>query len=446
MNVACHRLASRTIGAAAALGVLFTAASAGGGPALGPVVPMPPMPEPAYLERAIDPAFGTTVTRITEPGRVMAGGRCGAQYCTHRYSSAQAWNADQSLLLVVNGCGGACFLDGHSYRPLFHRAMPNECEWHPVDPAAMICVGDQAVYLWRPRTNSIGTIVPLAGFEHAQFGPYKGNVSASGDRIAVRARDDAGRLVAFAVDVESGRLHPPIELDTLPGKNNACTISPSGRYIVCGQDLPDDRDTLYVFSTDGALLQSWTEHHRPGHGDLTVDSDGEDVYVGISKSEPDLFHVIKRRLTDGRITDLLPYGQVSHASLRNTQRPGWVFLSFSGTREDVEGTPEDGKASFYQEIVALRIDGSGTLRRLVQTRNAPADYWSETHASPSPDGSQVIWSSNWGKAGGPVSDYVALVPWPDPQTPATSSPRAKPHGVPEVSANGGGVGHAEPPL
>jgi len=44
----------------------------------------------------------------------------------------------------------------------------------------------------------------------------------------------------------------------------------------------------------------------------------------------------------------------------------------------------------------LRIDGSGELRRVLQTRNIKYDYWNETHASPSPDGSQIIWSSNWG--------------------------------------------------
>ena len=48
----------------------------------------------------------------------------------------------------------------------------------------------------------------------------------------------------------------------------------------------------------------------------------------------------------------------------------------------------------------------------MQTRNAPADYWSETHASPSPAASRVFSSTNWGRPGGSVSDYVAEVPWP----------------------------------
>src|SRR6476661_1681238 len=91
---------------------------------------------PGYLREATDSWSGTTFLRITEPGILGLAGVCGKKYCTHRYSSAQAWNADQSLLVIVNGCGGMCFLDGHSYVPLFHRDRSNEteCEWHPRDP------------------------------------------------------------------------------------------------------------------------------------------------------------------------------------------------------------------------------------------------------------------------------------------------------------------------
>src|ERR1700738_4816586 len=98
-----------------------------------------PAPYPGYLQPATDAAFGTPFTRVTDPGRQMlAGISCRSAYCTHRYSSSQAWNADQSLLLIANGCFSFCFLDGATYAPLFHRTVPNECEWHPVDPASMI--------------------------------------------------------------------------------------------------------------------------------------------------------------------------------------------------------------------------------------------------------------------------------------------------------------------
>ncbi len=86
-------------------------------------------------------------------------------------------------------------------------------------------------------------------------------------------------------------------------------------------------------------------------------------------------------------------------------------MTYSGSYPELAAHP--GWAPFYAEIVALRIDGSGALRRIVHTRSARADYWSEAHASPSPDGTQVVWASNWGRAGGPVAAYVARLSWPE---------------------------------
>ena len=103
-------------------------------------------PYPGYLRPVTDAAFGTLLIRVTDPGRQMLPGIFGKlAYCTHRHSSSQAWNADQSLLLIANGCSGLCFLDGSTYVPLFHRTIPNECEWHPVDPALMICVAGNEI-------------------------------------------------------------------------------------------------------------------------------------------------------------------------------------------------------------------------------------------------------------------------------------------------------------
>jgi hypothetical protein len=392
-----------SVGAAGAFEELATARA----------VVAPGMPEPQYLVQVSDPVFGTAFTRVTEPGRVMADGvSCRTDHCTHRYSSSQAWNADQTLLVIANGCaGGFCFLDGQTYQPLFHRRVPNECEWHPTDAATMICVSRQAIYLWRPRSNETETIFAPTGYSNLQFGPYKANPSDDGSRLVVRAKDSAGKLVAFAYDIPARKKYPDIDLSALDGANGFCGISPSGRYVLCLQTLFDGTETAFVFGLDGTVVQHWTDHHRPAHGDMTIDADGRDVYVGISKAYPDKYHVIKRRLEDGVVTDLAPFGEATHASLRNIDRPGWVFLSYTGTYKEVASHPR--WAPFYQEVVALRIDGSGEVRRVVQTHNPKADYWSETHATPSRDGSQVIWSSNWGRVGGPVSDYVARLSWPD---------------------------------
>ncbi|WEK52228.1 MAG: hypothetical protein P0Y66_09775 [Candidatus Kaistia colombiensis] len=379
--------------------------------------PVPPhyvapvaMELPAYLTATKDPAFGTSFTRISKPGKLRAGLVCDAKYCSHRYSSAQAWNADQSLLLISNGCNGLCFFDGQTYEPLFRRIRSMECEWHPVDPNLMICVGGRTILTWAPRTNREEVVFISDHYENLQFGPSKGNPSQDGKRIAVRAMRDGVTLVTFAFDLTTRQKFPDIDLTKVAGTNSACTISPLGLHILCFQDAKDGTEQTYIFTVDGTVKQHWTEHHRPGHGDLTVDADGSEVYIGISKSDPDIYQIIKRRLSDGAVTSLMSYGEAQHASLRAIKRPGWVIVSYGGDPEEVSQHPE--WAPFAREVIALRTDGSGKVRRIVQTRNVPFDYWSETHASPSPDASQIIWSSNWGVPGGPVLEFVARLDWP----------------------------------
>jgi hypothetical protein len=371
----------------------------------------PVMPLPAYLEPVVDPVFGTPFMRITDPGHaVLPGVLCDVALCTHRYSISQAWNADQSLLVIAHGCAhGFCFLDGQTYQPLFHRPMPNECEWSPTDAALMICVSRREIYIWEPRSNKKTTIYRPQDYSNLDFGPWKGNPSDDGTRLVVRATDSRGQRVAFAYDIPARTKFPDIRLTELPGRNDHCSISPSGLYVGCFQTTAGDINEAFFFTFEGKPVQHFKEHHRPGHGDMAIDSDGSEVYVGISKSDPDKWHVIKRRIEDGAVTTLSPSGYGQHASMRNIRRPGWVFVTFTGRYSDLVTRPE--RAPYYQEVVAMRIDGSGIVRRIVHTRSAKHDYWSETRASPSPDGSQVIWSSNWGKAGGPVSDYVARLNW-----------------------------------
>jgi hypothetical protein len=375
------------------------------------VLVTPSMPQPAYRQPVTDPLLGTIFTRVTDPGQQMATGVwCRQDYCRHRYSSEQAWNADQTLLSIEKGCQGFCFLDGQTYEPLFHRSMHDDCKWHPVDPVLLICVESTRIYAWTPQTDSKTTIYVPKDYTKLEFGPYKGNPSRDGNRLVLRATNSAGELVAFAFDIAERKKFPDIDLAALPGRNDYCGISATGRYIACLSTTEERTNVASILTVDGKLVQSWTEHHRPGHGDMTVDDNGDEVYVGISKAGPDKWAVIKRRLSDGMVTVLAPSGYGTHVSTRNIHRPGWAFVSYEGSYEKVTAG-RAGRAPFYREVIAIRIDGSGEIRRITQTRNAKEDYISESHASPSPDGSQVIWSSNWGEAGAPVVDYVSRVSW-----------------------------------
>ncbi len=362
--------------------------------------------KPEYLEAVTDPTFGTEFVRVTNPERVfLPGVVCGKQVCRHRYSSTQAWNADQSLLLITEGCTDLCFVDGQTYEPQFVRRISgqHDCKWHPRDPDIMVCVHPSGVSSWNPKTKSWKSLWRSDVYSAITFGPYKGNVSADGTMIVLRGLNADKKLVAFAVNLHEAKKYPDILLGGLEGKNHYATISPSGRYVYVAQMTGEGHEPTYIFTTEGKLVQHWPEHHRPGHGDMTIDADGEDVYVGVSKSKPDEYHVIKRRLSDGTVTSLLPYGNASHVSARNIRLPGWVFVTFSGSYK--ETSELDYPAPYYQEVLALRIDGSGGIR-LAHTYGADGPYLAESHASPSPDGSRIIWASNWGKPNASVSAYV----------------------------------------
>jgi hypothetical protein len=366
---------------------------------------------PAYLRWADEPLLGYRLLRATDPGQPIAGlpGEWGWA-ARHRYSSAQAWSADQALLAVEKGASGIVFLDGVSYRPLFRRAPQGACEWHPVQTDVMICVDRHHVYTWDVRRDCCSTVFASGAYSDLTFGPGKGNLSRDGRWIAVRARRSAtGGCVAFALDITSGHKEADIALDALPGESGYVTISASGRYVLAWQKVPTDGGMLYhshIFTANGTLLQSWLENHRPGHGDLTLDADGSDVMVGVSKSDPDRWRVIKRRLRDGKVTVLRPrQGLAQHVSARNVHEPGWIYVTYGGALADVVDRPH--LDPFYQEIVAIRLDGSGESRPVTPTRSVRAGYLTEAHGSPSPDGSKVAFASNWGDADGPVALYVA---------------------------------------
>ena len=168
--------------------------------ASAPVIKAPSMPRPDYLQPVKDPVFHTPFTRITDPGpKTDSLVGCDRDYCKHRYSSAQAWNADQSLLLISHGCSGWCFLDGQTYKPLFRRRIPSGCEWHPTDPELMICVHANRILSWAPRANRIKTIWQSTTHLAFEFGPRKGNTSRDGSRIAIRARTADGKTCGICI-------------------------------------------------------------------------------------------------------------------------------------------------------------------------------------------------------------------------------------------------------
>ncbi len=379
----------------------------------------PRMAPPGYLESYVDPVFGSKVTRITgRPGEAIPGieGKVWPEVARHGYSKRPAWNADGSLL-ALEYCDWL-ILDGRTYRPLFIPKRPGECRWHPLEPNRMIFVTNNALGVLDVRSGATEQIAHFPGYTGLKIGPGEGNLSADGNRIALAGTRD-GRLVGFAYDTREKRKYPDIDFcrvgltvksDGIPAYMDWISISAGGAFVVVNgrMDAPVDNgrnggDRTLVFDLGGRQMTAmWTEYGRPSHYDLTVDDAGEEVAVGVSKSPPDQGRVIKRRLRDGLVTVLTTGGYASHTSTRNTQRPGWAYVSYQAG---------GSHGPYRDELVAVRLDGSMTVERLAHLHTKKTDYVTEAHGVPSPDGRKALWATNWGSTTGrPIGACVLEIP------------------------------------
>lgn len=364
---------------------------------------------PSYLEPFTDPEFGSKVVRITgDPGTPIENiDGVWNEVARHQYSKQATWNADESLLLLArhDGFPSKLFLDGETYEPLFGRnSIPGtEIRWHPTEPDQMVFVKDDKIGYWNVRKNSAEIVAQFGGgYSDFHIGPWEGNLSNDGRMVVVSGKRN-GEQVAFAYDLAEKRKYPDLAFDI--DRLDWVSISASGRYIVLNGSIEGGvPDQTQVFDREGNKVgDPWAEAGRPSHYDLALDEDGEDIAVGVSKIKPDDGRVIKRRLRDGKMTVLTDGGYVSHVSARNGDRPGWVYVTYQH--------PGPTWPPYWNEVVAVKLDGSRSVERIAKMHAPRTDYLTEAHAVPSPDGKRVLWASSWeAKSGRPVGAYVAELP------------------------------------
>ena len=371
------------------------------------VVKIQKVAQPGYLQPITDSVFGSRVTRITgDPGEPVP--NLDARWdavARHHYSKDAAWNCDQSLLFLGrhHGFPSMLFLDGATYEPLFGRnnSPGTEVRWHAKWPAVMVFVKDNQIGLWNVQKDETQIIETFADYSDFHIGPWEGNLSLDSRVIVVNAQK-AGERVAFAYDLEKKQKWPNLALSGMTV--DWVSASASGNFIVLNGQLAEEKgDQTQVYDLEGRKVGDlWPEYGRPSHYDLTLDENGDDIAVGVSKSKPDDGRVIKRGLRDGRVTVLTSGGYAGHASARNVKRPGWANVTYQ--------TRNPNWPPYWDEVLAVKLDGSMEVQRIAHLHTRVTDYLTEAHAVPSPDGKRVLWASNWEAASGrPIGAYVAVL-------------------------------------
>ncbi len=407
------------------------------------VFSIPAVPRPAYRDTLLDPVFGTRLTRITaDPGTAL-GGTLGTWGTDARqiYSKQQPWNATGTLISIENRGGAAAssplLLDGETYQPVGTPCSAYDTydyRWHPSPDHAdeQINVNRAGTELmWFDVVRCIKTrtwTLPFAA--NYGIGSGEGNVSADGRFVVI---SDASRMVVVDMDPRApnapayphqriGPVYtlPPCSLDVETPTDcriGNISISPSGRYIdvkygAVGTSCDTLCDMHRIFEVDTNLvirphrmantsLRCGSFANRPNgwvfplkHADMALDpfDNNEDVLIG-GRACPGstLGRVVKVRLRDGRVTSLTdPANEAgyAHGSARATSRPGWFYVSF-------DRSPSYVGRRFYGELVAVKLDGSGSVQRFGHYHSTASVYRAQAHGVPSPDGRRILFASDW---------------------------------------------------
>ncbi len=399
-------------------------------------VDIPAVAKPPFMKFYKDPAFGSKVIRITDSkfGEVRK----------PPYSTMQAWNADESLLLLYRGGDKEyhVLLDGHTYKPVRKLNIePTDLEevfWSHTNPDVFYYVSKYSSDLGQFKEYSVsrGKAKTLA-----HLGKYcaAGDVPVAGGDVHMQSLDDdlfgfrceakPDKYIMISYRISTGEvLTQPIGEGTPFNQWYAPTPAPSGqRYWMQGAALSTDLKTVErrmdVYKTDEHSSVGQTHDGQDALYQVAFDPSpggcNGDIMLGVG-------HLVQHNLETGECrpiineSDRYPYTtSSSHASAQAYLRPGWVAMSSIGRKDQYEYFTNKRKApALLSEIYLADTDPKHRVTcRLAHHRSFGKEavngdyppYFGEPHATISPSGTRILFGSDWYDSGA-VDSYVIELP------------------------------------
>jgi hypothetical protein len=365
--------------------------------------------QPAVNTPITDLKFGTRVTRLTNS---RSSGHNGIK---PQYSKRQAWNLDETLMLLLDyGNGSMRLYNGATYQ--FIMDLPDvsgdDVFWSPTDPDLIFFNRDSVLNSYRVSNQTVTMLHDFAPYNFA-YSNGEGNLSADGRYYAY-----VGKYYNFntyentfsdikVYDLVTNKIISTMALPADLSGFDWVSVSPSGNYVVI--DYADKETGRYhgVEVYDRNLNFIWQKPIGAGHSDLGYDGSNQEVLIMDRYDDnTNITHIMKFRLSDGQETELLELNQSFdlHISCRNQQRRGWCFIS---TFDYTDRLTDDSLSwlPFEDEVFALKMDGSGNVQRLAHHHSRrytpqnyePVDstYAAEPHATVSRNGNRILFGSNW---------------------------------------------------
>jgi len=378
--------------------------------------PMQPLVKPGYLQTVVDPSFGTTIRRITN-ANVGSG-------VVPMYSTIQAWNADESLMILYDlNTSSHQLLDGTTYQYIRHLNDVNENDleqlfWDFNDPDVFYFPSGSEFIKYTVSTQSQQVIVDLQQAINncttcnsctgsINFGNDVQMMSWDSDVLSFRCNND--NVYAYRIST------------------NTLTEINSG-YIGYTAPMPGASGNRFyhranVYDSNGNFDLALNSYGGE-HSCLGKLPNGNDGYFAVTFSQGPqggcAGNLVAHDLTTGQCFEVISQAQgydysqsgthISALAHKNTEG-GWVAASMIGY---INGG-QNGQALLDQELVIAKAEqGNIKVCRIGHHRSDEVefDYWGEPHVVISPTGTRVLFGSDWSGSedGQSVDSYVVELP------------------------------------
>ena len=329
------------------------------------------------------------------------------------YPKIQSWNKDMSLIRISNRLYDADTLEESSLTRKYYSnssAYNGLCSrysdyfrWSNTEPTVFYVLNSSRNFIKATindnKIDCSNSIESFRDYEVIHMGPYEGNIDYNDEYvifIAKKRNNEDVYLILFDIEEEKRVWTKELKDNKWiqskgkwkPSSIDWVSVSPSGRYIVLNEShINGAKGGMYRYDInfENRVKLQYMRHDKllsqGGHGDMGYDIDGNEVLIqfvaglGIYQFSLDNPQEIGKNI-------LHPYGG-GHISCRNSERKGWCYIT--------------SREKNYRHIFALKIDGSEdeTVQEFTQSHMSTSIR--KVFGSPSPDGTKVIFNSDWEK-------------------------------------------------
>lgn len=367
-----------------------------------------PLSTPTYLGTSIDAINGWTVKRISDGDNAAFDSLGDVDQIKHTYSKRQAWNADGSYIMLAGN--NPFLLDASDFTVLDRCAMPNI--WSNVNRLKAYSFSGTEFYY---RILNESTYQGGSGVVIHDFSAY--NLIGTHTDEHNHSNDD--RYWAFygtraGTGTDCWIVVYDMDTDTVLSETQLSTPFSNVNWVAVCQD---GSRVVIQYNTNGSGTYQGTKSYNrtlgdavhlvngTPHGDLGVSVAGDQVFVSYQGTTGHSLSMVN--LLTGAVTGIWDDNSTSglyggHVSCRNILRPGWAYISES------ESTTAVDNNNAFLEILAVKLDGSDIVERFCKTyaRNSNTDEDHQARACPNPNGTQVIFNSDWDDAGLEADNYT----------------------------------------